>query len=86
MKHVLCMVFSTSSKTPQRQRVIIQDEIYTKNLLLHHGRTLFGRTTDDPQPIPYKNCVRSYDILYVSWTHIYLENFAHLKIEFVVSL
>ena len=56
MKHVLCMVFSTLSKTPQRQRVIIQDEIYAKNLLLHHGRTLFGRTTDDPQPIPYKNC------------------------------
>ena len=56
MKHVLCMAFSTSSKNPQRQCVIIQDEIYAKNMLLHHGRTLFGRTTDDPQPIPYKNC------------------------------
>ena len=30
--------------------------------------------------------VRNYDILYVSWTQIYLENVTHLKIEFVISL
>ena len=86
MKHVLCVAFSTSSKKPQRQCVIIQDECYAKNILLHHGGTFFGRTTDDPQLIPCKNCVTSYDILYVSWNHIYLENFTHLKIEFVISL
>ena len=78
--------FQHRQKKPQRQCVIIQDEIYAKNMLLYHGRTLFGKTTDDPQPIPHKNCVRSYDILYFSWNHIYLENFTHLKIEFVICL
>ena len=39
-------VFNTV-KENQKQRVIMQDEIYVKKMLLYHGGTLFGRATDD---------------------------------------
>ena len=72
-------------KENQKQCVTMQDEIYVKkNVVLSWGN--FVWKSDWWSSIPCKNFIRSYDILHVWWTHIYLENVAHWKIEFVISL
>ena len=77
-------VFNTV-KENQKQCVIMQDEIYVKkNIVISWGN--FVWKSDWRSSIRCKNCIRSYDILYVWWTHIYFENVAHCRIEFAISL
>ena len=76
-------IFNTL-KENQKQCVIMQDEIYVKNVVVSWGN--FVWTSGWWSSIPCKNCISSYGILHVWWTHIYFENVAHCKSEFIEFL